>query len=302
MKASQLREFSDVGVIVGVMLQGSNDFLEIDEKGILAVPAGVEPTGFHLLLVKPGSRTFFAQKHVGEEGGAYHRDAIRQFSGLGLKAEIMRDPIEVVRVGKNVWTSWHQQKPNRVDCWQMDRDGHLGLFQIGVFTHDNGKTWKLHGEFRWKGRLYRAGDKLVGLPDHPNWGSLEGGSSKRSQIFDHPEFVALLKTSRLSQWRGSEGDLNPQLPQVPGPGHAVVQWYITFAGQSGMGPVNLHMSDGKTGWIHGCDIQGLEPDSDGEIRLWPGDVVTFEKLVYGWGSKKDGPPKLIGVRLKFRRD
>lgn len=302
MRANQLRSFDGAGVVAGVILQGTEDYLEIGENGILAgVPNDV--TGFHLMLAaKKNGRTFVAQKNVGQEGGGYHRDALSDLEGFakGFIAVVMRDPIEVVRAGKNVWTSWHQQKPNRVDCWQLGKDGALGLFQVGVFTHDDGRSWKLHGEYRWRGRLYKDGDKLVGLPESPRWGSLEGGSSARTQIFQHPDFVALIKTAKLKVWNGKPEELNPPLPAVPEPGQAVMQWYITFAGQTGQGPANLHPSDGKSGWIHGVDIQGVQPDPDGESRLWQGDVIAYSGMVKGWGSKKDGPPKLLGVRLVKR--
>ncbi len=305
MKASQMRVFEEPGILACVMLSGNGakDCLDVDEKGVLAIPPDVKPAGFHLVVAtEKEGRTFVAQKNVGQEGGGYHRQALSDLEGFakGFCASIMRDPIEVVRAGNNVWTSWHQQKPNRVDCWQIAKDGKLGLYQVGVFTHDDGKTWKLHGEYRWRGRLLKGNGGLVGLPEHPKWGSLEGGSSNRCQIFGHPEFVALLEGVKLEPFVGKKEDLYPALASVPKPGCAVVQWYITFAGQTGQGPANLHPRDGKTAWIHGADIVGLEPDPDGEIRLWQGDIVSYAGMVKTWGAKKDGPPKLTVVRLVER--
>ena len=301
MKASQLREFEDPGIVTSVILAGVDKaYLEIAKDGTLKMPAGVEPKGFHVVVAfEENSHILVVQKNVGTEGGGYHRDALSKLDGFeGFKSFVMHEPIEVVRIGGNVWTSWHQQKPNRVDCWVIGADGKLGLFQIGVFTHDNGATWKLHGEYRWRGQLYEDCDLLVARPEHPRWGSLEGGSSHRTQIFSHPEFVALMKDVKLTPWIGTDEELDPQLPEVPGPGFAVVQWYIAFAGQTGQGPANL--LGGGTAWIHGADIIGLKPDADGETRLWRGDIVSYAGKTDIWGSKKGGPPKLAGVKLVSR--
>lgn len=299
MKKNQLREFPVAGVVAGVLLANGKDFLEVDDQGHLAIPAGVEPKGFHLVVaVRDNGRTFVAQKDVSTTGGGYASQALSQLANFakGFCAVVMREPIEVVRAGVNVWTSWHAQKPNRVDVWYLGEDGQLWLYQIGVFTHDDGKSWKLHGEFRWCGQLYVASNsQFVAKPDAPEWGPLEGGSSKRTQIFSHPEFVALLKSAKITLWMGTPEEADPPLPKkVPGPGYARVLWYISFASQKGAGVAEL--ADGSMAWIQAADIVGLEPDEDGEIRLLRGDIVSFTGKVENWGSKKGGPPKLTGVR------
>ncbi len=298
MRRNQLREFPEPGIVVGAGLKGEEDFLEADERGVLAVPPSVNPIGFHLVVAtKEDDRTFVVQKNVGRESGGYHRHALSELKGFakGFRAIVMRDPIEVVRAGSSVWTSWHQDKPNRVDIWSVGKDGTVMLFQVGVITHDNGATWKLHGEYRWKGQLFRDGDKIVGKPEHPRWGAFD----VRRTILEQAGFMELVKSARLEEWSGSDEQLNPPLPEVPGPGHAVVQWYITFAGQTGQGPANLYPSDGTNAWIHGTDILGLAPDPDREIRLWQGDIVSFTGTAK-FGKKPNGPPKLLGVRLVER--
>ena len=299
MKKAQIRVFEEPGIVACALLAGGEDYMEIGEQGLLAVPSGVEPKGFHLVVaVKKDGRTFMVQKNVGLEGGSYHRHALSEVENfaMGFRAMVMRDPIEVVRAGSSVWTSWHQDRSNRVDCWCVGKDGKLGLFQVGIFTHDNGKTWKLHGEYRWRGQMYGAGDKIVAKPEHPKWGSLEGGTSKRTQIFQHPEFVALMKGVELPAWNRSDLELDPPLPE-PGANEAVMQWYIVFAGQTGQGPA--YLVDGHNAWVHGTDIVGVKPDPDGETRLWRGDIVSFTGTAK-FGSKPNGPPKLTGVRLVKR--
>ena len=302
MKASQLRHFPQAQVVAGAMLAGSEDseFLEMDPQGYIL---GLKnPAGFHLVAaVRELGRTFVVQKNVGTEGGSYENRALAEFKDFvpGFKAVVMRDPIEVLRAGQNVWTGWHKnQAINRLDCYHLTDHGMLILFQVGIYTHDNGKSFRLHGEPRWLGRLYKSGNGLVGIPVNPKWGSFNGGSSNRNQIFQHPEFQALVKSAKLEEWKGSDVEIDPPLPTAPEGKYAVMQWYITFAGQTGQGPCTMH--DGSIAWVHGIEIFGLVPDPDGEIRLWRGDIISYQGKAENWGHKKNGPPKLTGVRLVGR--
>lgn len=303
MKANQVREFRKPGVLACVILAGSKgDYLGIDKRGMLVMPPDVEPKGFHLVVaVQKDGRTFVVQKNVGTEGGGYESHALSELEEFaqGFQAKVMRDPIDVITAGEDVWTGWHKnQASNRIDLYHLANDGQFVLFQVGIFTHDKGRSWKLHGESRWCGRLYMSSSGLVAVPEHHRWGAFEGGTSRRTQIFGHPEFVALLKSARLEAWTGSAAEVDPPLPEVPGPGYAVVQWYITFAGQSGQGPVNLYNPDGSKNWVHGIDIEGVEPDPDGEVRVWRGDTVSFTKRA-PFGSKPNSF-KLLNVRLVKR--
>jgi len=302
MKITQVRAFDEVGVVASVLPFGMEDYAEISKDGTIVLPQGFEPQGFHLVVaVRENGRTFVVQKVVDTEGGGYSSGALSdlQHFAKGFRATLMRDPLEVIRVGRNVWTGWHQNKAsNRLDCWHLSQTGKLILFQIGVFTRDNGKTFRLHGEDRWRGQLHWIGDGYVGAPEHVKWGSLEAGSSKRTQIFAHPEFKKLLETVKVSAWKGTPAELDPPLPAVPKNNRAVVQWFITFAGQTGQGPVNLLSSDGSKNWVHGIDIEGIEPDPDGEIRLWQGDIVSYARRV-PFGSKANSF-KLLNVRLVHR--
>jgi hypothetical protein len=211
----------------------------------------------------------------------------------------MRDPIDVIVHDQNVWTGWHKNAAsNRVDCWTLERDGKLTLFQVGIVTHDNGKTYRLHGEYRWRGQLYhQAAGGIIGVPEHAKWGSLEGGSSNRTQIFRHPEFVVLFKDVELSPRNVSDAELDPPVPKASGRGFAVVDWFITFAGQTGQGIVKFQ--NGKPAWVHGIDVSGFDPKSF-EPPLWRGDIISFDQAVEKWGAKQGGPPKLTGVKLVNR--
>jgi len=195
-----------------------------------------------------------------------------------------------MRKGPNVWTSWHQDNSNRVDCWQLLVDGTLALFQIGVITHDDGRTWRLHGERRWRGKLFRSGDELVAAPDDWKWGPFKTWE----QIFNYPAFKKLSQEAQLQEWIGSPEGLNPPLEQVPDIGLGVVEWYVPFAGQTGQGIVNLHPNQGTKAWVHGIDIQE-EPDPDGVKRLVRGDIVAFEGEPQKWGKKEGAPPKIVKV-------
>lgn len=303
MKESQLRQFPQAQVVACALLKGGQDFLEMDSQGFIQGISDPDPVGFHLVVaVRENGRTFVVQKAVGTEGGGYESRALAELKGFvpGFKAICMRDPIEVIRAGQSVWTGWHlNQGSNRVDCYYLAQNGTFGLFQVGIFTHDNGRSFRLHGEWRWRGMLYRTGAGLVGVPQEPRvkWGSFEGGTSKRTQIFEHPEFQALVKSAQIPEWKGLEAEVELELPKAPEGKYAVMQWYITFAGQTGQGPCTLH--DGGSAWVHGIDIVGVPPDPDGVVRLWRGDIVSFTSKA-PFGKKPNGPPKLLGVRLVGR--
>ena len=300
MNMNQLRFFEEPGIVASAILVGGNDYLTVGENGMLNIPEGVKPEGFYLMVsVEKDGRTFVVQKDVGTEGGAYSSNALSGFGfGKDFNAIIMRDPIEVIRAENNVWTGWHKkQASNRVDCWRLGEDGKLDLFQVGILTHDNGQTWHLYGEYRWRGKLFWDGEEFYGVPEHPKWGSLEGGTSKRTQIFDHSEFIRLLQSTHAEALTKWDNDVNPPLPEVPDGQFAVVDWFIACAGQTGQGIVKN--KKGASAWVHGIDIEGFNPNSL-EPPLWHGDIISYEKTVLNWGAKKDSPPKLTGVKLVKR--
>lgn len=300
-KKSQRRTFEEAGVAAGVSVAEETDFLEVSATGELVIPAGPKPMGFNLLVAIPkGSRRIVVQRDLGMVGGEYHANALSDVDFLeGFDTVSMHQPITVIRRDGRVWTDWRTEAPNRLDIWSLAVDGKLDLFQVGVITHDNGKTWKLHGEYRWRGRLYAdAADIITPIPAHPKWGSLQGGTANRTQIYARPEFRALLKDAKLMFWDGDEVELNPPLPEVPEGKFAVVDWFVSFAGQTGQGIVKD--IDGNSAWVHGVDVEGFDPDSS-EPPLQRGDIVSFEEVVQDWGGKKAGGlPKLTGVKLVKR--
>lgn len=293
---AQLQWFEELGIGAAVLLTGeeaTEEYLEIDQQGVLVIPPEVRPSGFHLILVIPQvKRIVIAQKNVAQERGGYHRYFVASFgkSADEYQTWAMHDPILVMRRGKHVWTSWHQLKPNRIDCWLLEEQGHVELFQIGVITHDDGQTFRLLGEYRWRGQLFQDPERgVVGKPDDPCWGAFD----VRRPILDDPDFGKLLQRTTLHSWHGTQEESEPPLASVPGPGFARMQWYSAFAGRTGQGPAILH--DGSPAWVHGVDI--LEPpDQDGIKRLWQNDLVKYEDIQHNWGGKENGPPKLLCVR------
>jgi hypothetical protein len=284
--------FEEIEIGAMVLLQGRDEYLEMDDCGILKIPQGHKPSGFNIMLLVPNDGRFaIAQKNVGQEGGGYHTQALRRIQDKDVQLWAMHDPIEVMRAGKNVWTSWHQAKPNRVDIWRLDQNGELQLFQVGVITHDDGTAFRLLGESRWKGQLFQtASGKYVGKPAHPKWGPMSPKGT-RDGIFEHKEFQKLLATARIPAWNGTNEELEVPLGPLPTRGQARVEWYIPFAGQTGQGIAFL--CDGTPAWVHGKDVL-ISPDEDGIKRLWRNDLISFKGEPENWGAKQ-GPPRIVGV-------
>ena len=167
--AVNTRKF-EYGISVGVVV--GREGLSIRADDTLIIPPGITPNAFSLILTVPiNSPVVFCQKDIGQDEGRYN-----YFLGqmdLNGQRMLVSPVIQVVRAGRKVWTSWHQEKPNRVDCWHIWPDGKVSLFQVGVITHDNGKTWRLLGEYRWKGQLFQDGQGIVGKPETPAWGGFE---------------------------------------------------------------------------------------------------------------------------------
>lgn len=317
---STVRTFEETGIRAGALLAGNTPCLEVNDNGVLSIPARTRPTGFHLMLAVPrNNRTVVAQKNIAQDGGLYHRFCMTMTETDDFDVWIMIDPIEIKRAGSNVWTAWHELKSNNVNCWYLDETGCMKLFQVGIVTHDNGDTFRVVGEWKWQGQLYwlpkkcadgsfddsdwRKTREVVGKPASPKWDSF----SIRCQILDHPDMAALvadlINRNSLPLWTGDLEELNPSLDAITPhtPGSALVEWYNLFAGQSGQGIVRFWGFDESgepklyKAWIHGSDI--LEaPDPDGIKRLHRGNVIRYGEVKNGWGSKPNGLPKLTRVR------
>ncbi|OGZ69464.1 MAG: hypothetical protein A3D44_03510 [Candidatus Staskawiczbacteria bacterium RIFCSPHIGHO2_02_FULL_42_22] len=285
-----IRFFTDPNIRASVSLANKIEtYLEVSDQGIISVPRGVNPTGFYLAVLLPKhGRTVVVQKNVGQEKGGYSKNALTDFPDLVDRYDLcmMHDPIQVKRAGKNVWTNWHSDNPNRLDCWHLDHDGSIRLFQVGIITHDDGKTWRLHGEYRWKGKLFQDGVRVVGRPKDHTWGSFES----RKMILEVPDFQQLMQDAELQPWRRVAEELDPPLP-VPDRGFAVVDWYTCFGGQTGQGIVKLH--DGSSTWVHGIDVME-PPDAEGIVQLHRGDVISYFEAV-SFGKKHGSPPKIVNV-------
>jgi len=292
----KLRYFEELEIGVEVFLPGkkhAEEPLEIGEHGVLAIPTGLNPAGFHLVLTRPKeARIVIVLRNIRQDQGVYHRHCLAQLDNPSgdYITEVMYDPIQVMRVGQNIWTSWHSEKPNRADCWREERDGRCDLFQVGIVTHDDGLTFRLLSRWGWRGQLFQALKQgVVGKPDDPKLGSFDA----RRPILDDPGFKKLLEGTTLRPWTGKPEELDPPLDSVPGLGYARMQWYSPFAGQTGQGPAVLY--DGSAAWVHGVDILD-SPDPDGIKRLYRNDLVSYAGIHTNWGTKKDGPPKLLCVK------
>lgn len=295
METTKMRIFQEPELGALVRFDGNKNFLEMDQKGVILLPNGARPNIFWLMLaVMEDSRTVIVQKNVSVEGGEY-RNALSQLPSDGnYKIFKMDNGIEVVRQGGVIYTNWHGQggQTNRADVWVVKKDGKTDLFQVGVITHDKGKTFRLLGEYRWRGQLFNRNGIWVGKPLNRSWGSLEGGTSKRTQIFQHPEFIKLVQAATLPVWEGAEEDIDPPLGPVPGPEFARVKFFVPFGGRTGWGIAFL--KDGSEVVINGSDI--LDPsDNDGIKRLACGQLIAF-KGVGPSGSNPGAKPRIMNVR------
>lgn len=277
------------GLMAKVRLADSEECLNVNEHGVIEIPKGVEPQGFKLQILSPqDTRVVILQKEVGRENGGYHT-VVYHGQDLGqYRAWEMARTIKVMRKGQNVWTLWHADSPNRLDCWILDSGGGLKLFQVGVVTHDDGRTFHLLGERIWEGRLYCAADgTLVAKPNSPSQGPF---LESRRPLFEDSRFQRLLATATIQPWFGTPDELEPKLDPIPAGQFARIQWYIPFAGQTGQGIAVL--AAGSTAWVHGDDLR-IYPDPDGVKRIKRGTLIRFRENVE-WGNKS-GPPKLTGV-------
>lgn len=290
----KLRWFANPGIGATVLLPGkrhAEDYLTVDTQGILTIPHNLKPAGFHLVLAIPRETpVVINQKNVAQDKGGYHRYflALLGVSSEGFAIWSIPD-ILVIRAGKNVWTDWHDIRPNRVDCWLVKEGGHVDLFQVGVVTHDDGRTFRLLGDYRWRGQLYQDKERgVVGKPDHSKWGKFD----VRRSILDDSDFRRLLNGITLQPWQGKPEELDPLLDSVPGNGYAIIDWYTPFAGQKGQGIAKDQTETSY--WVLGQDLL-VQSDENGIQRLERGDLITFEGEPVKWGDKH-GPLKLLCVR------
>lgn len=276
-----LRIFEDPRVRAHVeMLDKGDDWLELDEQGVITIPEDVKPKGFYLTLYVPEkARLVITQKNLRREKGGYHDVQMTRLESLSDKRAwvqvILEEPILVQRQGQQTWVPYkglrghpEAMPSNRVDIWLISEDGGLDLFQAGVVTHDDGKTFRLLGEYRWRGRIYRRDGAYVAKPKKPFWGDIKTWN----RIFENLEFQDHLRKVSLEQWQGKDEDLSPQL-EPPPEGYARMKFYIPFMGQTGQGLALLPSDSTATAWVHGIDIKD-PPEPDGIKRLRTGDLVS----------------------------
>jgi len=283
-------EFGEVSVVASVMLVGVDGYLSIGEKGVLKIPAGAQVDAFHtMLMTAKDAAVTINQRNLEKLHGEYGISGLSTVKFAdGFNTTLLREPVPVMRKGKNAWTDWGK---NKADIWFVLKDGTVVLVQVGIVTHDDGKTFRIIGVCRWKGQLFIRDGNIVGKPDSPLYGAFDA----RRAILSEPGFRALLDNAKLAKWKGNNDELYPVLPEPPEQGFATVQWWNgEFFGQKGGGPVNLHPDDGKAGWLFADQISGIDPDSDGIVRLHIGDVIRFSGLV------REKQVKITGATLVQR--
>lgn len=295
----KLRKFTEPGLGAKVFLpkkfltrEGWKNYLEIDPQGIISIPEGIRPTGFYLEILAPKNlRVIITQRDLSKIKGTYQTYRFTSFEEIfeGSSIWTTANPIIVRREGNNVWTPWKKGTSisNKADCWLPKENGYVDFFEIGVVTHDNGQTFHLLGEYRWRGQLFQDQKRgIVGKPDHPRWGAF----GVRKEILNHPDFQSYLQETTLPLWEGLEEELNPSLEPIPTGNYARVDWYSSFAGQTGYGYAKL--ADGKSVSIHGMDILD-PPDEDGIHRLYRNDLLQFASIgTFGTQSRS----KLLSIQ------
>ncbi len=305
---SLFRSFPN-GIVAEVrctLQQIGSGVLSVDQCTGVINTLGLRFSGFKVTVFVPETiPVLVTMKNISRQGGAYHDDNVARINiaRSGDIAYSMVNPIQVMRVGSDVWTRWHpdpkggpDQTSNRLDCWILGLDGSIRLFQVGVVTHDNGQTFRLLGERIWEGQLFQTSTgELVTKSDGAQWGAF---TDSRRHVFNHPDFKAWLKMVSLDVRDDVPPDtaqLGPLPSQNGHPGdYARIQWYTPFAGQKGQGIAILR--DGSSAWIHGAEVHA-EPDADGIRRLHCNDLLRYEGVDANWGSKQGKPPKLTGVTL-----
>lgn len=276
------------GVKAQVFTPAKQSALDVKEHGILDIPEMTNPSSFSIKILVPNSaRIAICQKDIGTTHGEY--GSLDQEEIEGFVVYTPKNPFQVRRERNKTWVLWHQDTPNRVDCWYLGETGELELFQIGVITHDNGEPFRLLGEHRWKGKLFEGATGYAAKPESPKWGEL---GPSRQAIFIEYGFQYLLGSTDLNTWNGTQEELEPPLGEIPSKQHARISWYVPFAGRNGQGIATLQ--DGNSAWVHGADILN-PPDTDGIKRLFHGDLISFVGAPEKWGTKEGAPPKLSEV-------
>ncbi|MDP3901229.1 MAG: hypothetical protein Q8Q38_02795 [bacterium] len=286
--ASVTRRFEEFfGLAAMVLLEGRP--LEVNQaSGILSVPAERQARRLDLgILIPQDARIFGVVKDVGNERGDYA--SLKSTGSFGsYRGFSLPGGIEVIVRGNRIWTSWHQQNPNRADCWYLGQDGTLKLFQVGVITPDNGETFRLIGDFRWEGSLFRTEDGVVAYQD-PGYQGFETWE----MIMRHPGFSGLVGRTRLTPWSASCAPAAPELDEIPEGNFARLDWWSPFAGQNGQGIARL--TDRSSAWVHGENI-AVVPGPDGVKRIPRNSLLSFSESRKNWGTKS-GPPMLLGLRV-----
>jgi hypothetical protein len=262
------------GVIVNVAVMGNgNSYLPVDFNGgsSLIIPGNIVPRTFLMTVLVPVElRPILTQRDLSREEGDYHNKFIKSLGNI-LNYRMAVLPIQVTRMGRNTWTSWKEENPNNLDIWLCGPGNSVEMFKVGLVTHDDGQTYRVIGETRWAGGLFRDAGKIVGKPNNSVWGAFR----VRDNILDHQEFKIFLSKTQIPAWKGKPEELNPPLTEVPEGNYGVVKFNHPMMGQKGQALIVL--AGGKEAWLFLNNLD-KSPDADGVKRLQRGDVIAYQAI------------------------
>jgi hypothetical protein len=273
----------EIGAFVLPIFQGKAEEnpIALQANGILGLSRqeSKRVTGFRLgLIVLKDARVVIVQRNLGHSPQRlYHQFALSTLKEEEWYTWVMMDHMRVYRKdwkdGRGViaWTVWQATIPNRIDLWFLTPEGLTQLFQVGVIARGEGEDqyFRLLGELRGEWQLCRDNQRgVVGIPMNPVWGSF----SVRRPILQDLGFKNLLEKTTLPSKKPSEEELSPPLRIPLEPDQAVMDWWSSFTGTRGQGPIAPHGSDT---WVCGEDFLG-EPDPDDIVRLPRGTRVSYE--------------------------
>jgi len=278
-----------------------DEYLEVDQSTGRIKVEGI-PEGFCLVIGKPkGSQIVITVKNTGEEIGGYNPANVTRLGGHDGAdfSVIMKIAVKKVydrnKVLQFVHTEWHKERPNCASVYVFESvagklTGKFANYQIGVITPDNGHTWLLCGEHRYKGQIFSQNGSFVVKPLSPKYGPFVTWMP----IFKHPEVRRLLRDANIQEWAGKPTDLDPPLPKAATDNEAVVQWSSMFAG-----------TGRRFGyaWLAGqreAVVVLGQFQKDSSYTPQRGDVVRFDKKEVFGTKGEDGPRAITNFRLERR--
>ncbi len=297
-------EESPIGVSVRPYVEGGerrpprlldNTLVIQDDGMIVGVPGNV--SGFQLNILAPKESVVCQRDRVNNEYYGLQRGS-DQPSDPELEYRQMRVEVYSHREW-GFYTLWldkqHPRSSNNVALWEVEPDGHVAMWEVGIVS-PNGRDFYVAHDIRWDGKLYVEAPApndswMVGVPSAPKYGSFY----VRQDILDYKPFQDALP-STLPKYEDTGEDLDPPLALPSEPNMAIIDWWHMFMGMGrGQGIVLCH--DGTSAWLHGQDIEGLDPDK--LVQLERGQRLELVPHRNGKIVLKDmgKTPRVVNARL-----